>query len=137
MTDSAATNASQELDATECMRLLTCEQIGHLGLTAKALPVVAPIRYRLFGESIVFAPGSATELRCAQTHAVACVGIAGVDQSTGSEWTVLATGRLRETDDPSTLPGEQPLPPAWGAPAAKHFVVLDIELLHGCATRPH
>jgi nitroimidazol reductase NimA-like FMN-containing flavoprotein (pyridoxamine 5'-phosphate oxidase superfamily) len=119
------------------MRLLAAEHIGHLGLTAKALPVVTPIRYRLFGESIVFATGSATELRAARNHAVACLGIAGVDQSAGTEWTVLATGRLREADHSSTWLGDQRLPPAWGAPAAKHFVVLDIELLHGCATRPH
>lgn len=121
------------------MRLLASEQIGHLGLTAKALPVVTPIRYRVVGQTILFGTGSASELHSARNHAVACIETAGVDQSTGTEWTVLATGRLREASDPSSSPGER-LPPAWGAPNAKHFIALDIELLNGCAMqscRPH
>jgi nitroimidazol reductase NimA-like FMN-containing flavoprotein (pyridoxamine 5'-phosphate oxidase superfamily) len=117
------------------MTFLASEQFGHLGLTVKALPLVAPIRYRLLGQAIVFATGSDAELHSARLHAVACIEIAGVDRSTGAEWTVLATGRLREAEDPSTWPGDRPLPPAWGAPNAKHFIALDIELVNGCATR--
>jgi nitroimidazol reductase NimA-like FMN-containing flavoprotein (pyridoxamine 5'-phosphate oxidase superfamily) len=132
---SATANDRDELGTDECMRRLAAAHVGHLGFTAKALPVVTPIRYLLCGQAIVFATGSATELRSAHNHAVACVGISGVDQSTGAEWTVLATGRLRGADDSATSAGAQALPPAWGAPDAKRFIALDIELLNGCATR--
>jgi hypothetical protein len=128
----------RELDTCGCMRLLASEQVGHLGLTAKALPVVTPIRYRLVGQSILFATASRTELNSARNRAVACIEIAGVDSSTGMEWTVLATGRLREVGDPPIAsPGDAPMPPAWGAPNAQHFAALDIELLNGCAFEAH
>ena len=132
---SASIRGREDLDTGSCLRLLASQEIGHLGLTAKALPVVTPIRYRLFGETIVFATGCTSELHSARKHAVACVEIAGVDPSTGTEWTALATGRLRVAENPSTWPDAQPLPPAWGAPDATHFIALDIELLNGCATR--
>ena len=134
---SALNSERADLDKRDCMRLLAAEQIGYLGLAAKALPVITPIRYRLFGQTIVFATGCPTELNSARNNSVACVQITGFDPSTGTEWMVIATGRLRETDAPSiTEPNDRPLPPAWGTPNARHVVALDIELLDGCATRP-
>jgi hypothetical protein len=123
------------LDKCECMRHLLHAHNGHLGLTAKALPLVTPIRYRLIAGSIVFATASPTELSAARHHNVACVEVSGVDATTGDDWSVLAIGRLRTTTDPRQLwPEEKPLPPAWGAPLADEFVALDIELLTGTSS---
>jgi hypothetical protein len=120
------------LDKCECMHHLATAQIGHLGLTAKALPLVTPVRYRLIAGSIVFATGSPTELAAARNRAVACLEVSGVDASTGDDWSVVAIGRLRNATDPQLeWPDEKPLPPAWGAPYADDFVALDFELLSG------
>jgi nitroimidazol reductase NimA-like FMN-containing flavoprotein (pyridoxamine 5'-phosphate oxidase superfamily) len=123
------------------MRRLASEHIGHLGLSSKALPVVHPIRYRLVGESFVFATASTTELDSARNHAVACIAVSGADASTSEEWTILSIGRLHEVDDPTlTSTGESPWPPAWGTREARRFVALDIELLSGTTSavaRPH
>ena len=125
-----------DLDRCDCLELLASQQVGHLGITAKALPIVRPVRYRVIGRSLVFATDRGPELSSARNHAVACVEVADIDPVSGMEWTVLATGRLREIDDPSlTRPGERPLPRAWGVSDAAHFVALDIELLSGCASR--
>ena len=114
------------------MGRLAGDHLGHLGLTAKALPVVHPIRYRLIDKALVFATASSAELASARNHAVACVEVSGVDVSTREEWTILATGRLREVTDPTLASsGEKPLPPAWGTREARRFVALDIELLSG------
>ena len=125
----------EELDRVACMRRLASERVGHLGLTAKALPVVHPIRYRLIGQSLVFATASQATIASARHHAVACIEVSGVDNSSGEDWTVLATGRLHETADPTTTwADESPMPPAWGARNARHYVALDIELLSGTSS---
>ena len=119
-----------------CLSLLGSEDIGHLGLTSGALPVVLPIRYRLVGRSVVFATAGGATLTSARRNAVACLEIAGTDSSTGMDWTVLATGRLREITDRSAISAGDggPLRP-WGLPAAEHMVALDIELLSGSQSR--
>jgi hypothetical protein len=126
---------SRTLDKCECMQRLAGVHNGHLGLTAKALPLVTPIRYRLIAGAIVFATGSATELAAARNHNVACVEVSGIDAATGDDWSVVAIGRLHQTTDPRWVwPDEKPLPPAWGAPLADDFVALDIELLTGSSS---
>jgi nitroimidazol reductase NimA-like FMN-containing flavoprotein (pyridoxamine 5'-phosphate oxidase superfamily) len=120
-------------DQCTCLQLLARENIGHLGLSARALPVVKPIRYRLNGRAIVFATTSESEYKAARQRVVACVGVAGTEASTGAEWSVLATGRLRDIGDPAmSLPDHGLVPPPWGAAEPTHFVALDIELLSGC-----
>ncbi|MEO8694734.1 MAG: pyridoxamine 5'-phosphate oxidase family protein, partial [Acidimicrobiales bacterium] len=132
----AQSNGFTNLDERGCLALLDSERIGHLGLTAGALPVVTPIRYRLVGRSVVFASEDGAKLKSARRNAVACVEIAGTDEATGTDWTVLATGRLREITDPSTVSpdGGASLPP-WGLATADHLCALDIELLSGSRSK--
>lgn len=124
------------LDEPGCLALLKSEPIGHLGLTSGALPVVTPIRYRLVGRSVVFATEDGAKLNSARRNAVACVEIAGSDDATGTDWTVLATGRLREITDSSSVSsdGGVSLQP-WGLATADHLCALDIELLSGARSK--
>jgi hypothetical protein len=124
------------LDEPGCLALLESERIGHLGLTSGALPVVTPIRYRLVGRSVVFATEGGAKLNSARRNAVACVEIAGTDDATGADWTVLATGRLREITDAAAVSsdGGVSLQP-WGLATADHLCALDIELLSGARSR--
>ena len=129
---SAQTNGFVLLDEGRCLALLESEGLGHLGLTSGALPVVTPIRYRLVGRSVVFATESGAKLNSARRNAVACLEIEGTDASTGIDWTVLATGRLREVADSCSITSHDgfSLRP-WGLPTADHVVALDIALLSG------
>src|SRR5690349_11971313 len=114
-TTTAVNPGACELDRVACLSRLAGNDLGHLGLTAKALPVVSPIRYRLIGQSLVFATASSTELNSARNRAVACIAVSGADASTNEEWTILATGRLHEIADPTfTSTSSSPWPPAWG-----------------------
>lgn len=125
-------NGFANIDEGVCFGHLESSHIGHLGLTAGALPVVIPVRYRLEGRSLVFATEGGAKLRLARRNAVACLEIAGTDPSTGIDWTVLATGRLREITDPSSISSSDAISlRAWGLPPAEHMVALDIELLSG------
>ena len=130
--NTAQTDGFANLDEGGCLALLESACIGHIGFTSGALPVVRPIRYRLVGRSLVFATESGVKLNSARRHAVACVEIEGNDASTGTAWTVLATGRLREITDPSSTVLEDGIPlRPWGRPTDGHLVALDIELLSG------
>jgi hypothetical protein len=129
-TTAAESPCGCELDQAACLARLASEHLGHLGLTAQALPVVSPIRYRLMGQSLVFATASSAELTSARKHAVACVAVSGAVLSTSEEWTVLATGRLREVTDTTLTLSDDPVLCACGHDA-RRFVALDIELLSG------
>ena len=131
----AQTDEFAKLDEGVCLGHLESEHIGHLGLTSGALPVVTPIRYRLVGRSLVFATESGAKLTSARRNAVACLEIAGTDASTGIDWTVLATGRLREVADPSLIAGNGVSLRPWGLSTAEHLVALDIELLCGARSK--
>jgi len=134
-TRAVSTNGFANLDEGGCLALLGSVGIGHLGLTSGALPVVTPIRYQLVGRSVVFATETGAKLNSARHHAVACVEIAGTDASTGTDWTVLATGRLREIDPSSVADGVGLSLRPWGLQTAEHVVALDIELLSGARSK--
>lgn len=120
------------LAEAECLRLLNSEPVGRLGLTAAALPVILPVNFSLTGRTIVFATEPGLKLDAAHSHVVACFEVDGYDSWDHSGWSVLATGRLTEIDDPErrALAAQLPLRP-WALPGAPHFVELDIELLSG------
>jgi len=130
--NTAQADGFADLDEEGCLALLESGCIGHIGFTSGALPVIRPIRYRLVDRSLVFATESDVKLNSARRHAVACVEIAGTDASTGMDWTVLATGRLREITGPSSLaPRDGVKLRPWGRSTEGHLVALDIELLSG------
>ena len=122
------------LDDRECLEFLGSESVGHLGLTAGALPLVVPIRYRLVGDSLIFATEEGAKLNSARSHAVACLEIDRSDPSTGTSWTVLATGRLREAPEEADMASGDDRLRAWGLPTTEHLVALDIALLSGSAS---
>ncbi|MEO5840386.1 MAG: pyridoxamine 5'-phosphate oxidase family protein [Acidimicrobiales bacterium] len=129
-------NGLSSLDERGCLALLESACLGHLGLTSGALPVVTPILYRLVGRSVVFATEDGAKLKSARRNAVACVEIAGTEAATGMDWTVLATGRLREITDPSSVPPHDGVSlRAWGLSTAEHLCALDIELLSGASSK--
>jgi nitroimidazol reductase NimA-like FMN-containing flavoprotein (pyridoxamine 5'-phosphate oxidase superfamily) len=121
------------LDDDECLRLLHTGPIGRLGLSAGALPVILPINFTLDGRRIVFATEPGLKLDAARQRAVACLEVDGYDGFEHSGWSVLATGRLEELDDPEELAVAHALPLSpWAASGtARHYVALGIELLSG------
>jgi hypothetical protein len=134
--DATPNDGFVRLDEDACMALLESGGVGHLGFTSGALPVVAPVRYRLASRSLVFATERGPKLTSARRNSVACVEIAGTDASTGTDWSVLATGRLREITDPSFITvGDGVSIRPWCLPTAEYVVALDIELLSGVRSR--
>ena len=120
------------LDEHECLRLLGGEPVGRLALTDGALPVVLPINFTLVGKTIVFATAAGLKLDAAHEGMVVCLEVDGFDRFTHGGWSVLATGRLAEIDDPERLAEARRLPLSpWAITQPEHFVELPIELLSG------
>lgn len=63
MSDGARNGVAQELDTAECLRLVAGQQIGRVAYNGQSGPMVLPVNYRLFEDSIVFrtAQGSAMD----------------------------------------------------------------------------
>ena len=61
--DGAHGGVAEELDAAECLRLVAGQQIGRVAYNSRSGPMVLPVNYRLFEDSIVFrtAQGSAMD----------------------------------------------------------------------------
>ena len=54
MSDGARGGAVQELDTAECLRLVASQEIGRIAYNGRFGPMVLPVNYRLFEDSIVF-----------------------------------------------------------------------------------
>ncbi len=120
------------LDEATCMRALHGGEVGRLGFSAAALPVVLPVNYAIRGRCLYFRTEPGMKLDAARAGVVACLEVDDFHEGHRSATSVLATGRMRLITDPDELErlSDLVLVP-WGAPAAQHLVELTIELLSG------
>ena len=120
------------LDKSACLRLLGSAHVGRVAFSSGALPVVLPVNFVLVGDTIVFRSEDGVKTRAARDAVVACLEIDGFDGLIHNGWSVLATGRLREVDDPEERQRAERLPLAsWMSNGMDHYIELGIELLSG------
>jgi len=120
------------LDKSSCLRLLGSAHVGRVGFSSGALPVVLPVNFVLIGDTIVFRSEDGVKTRAAHDAVVACFEVDGFDGLIHNGWSVLATGRLREVDNPEELQRAERLPLAsWMSNGMDHYIELGIELLSG------
>lgn len=88
----------QELDVTECMRLLATATLGRLGYTQAALPAVQPVSYAVADGAVVMpaVPGSAAVAAVRGAIVVLTVDSFGADPADG--WAVTVVGPARVVD---------------------------------------
>ncbi len=87
----------------ECLRLLGSVQIGRVGLSIRALPVVLPVNFCLFDGDIVFRTVNGTKFHEAAKGAVVAFEADGYDIDGASGWSVLVQGASRVVADPLEL----------------------------------
>jgi hypothetical protein len=105
------------LDVPACLGLLqSCDGLGRLGLTQRALPVVLPVAFGLVDDDPVFRVGPGAVRSAAETSAVCCfeVDAAGTDWSWA--WSVVVIGALELMRDPDLVERAGALGlPDWGS----------------------
>lgn len=80
----------------------------------------------------MFRSEDGVKTRAAHDAVVACFEVDGFDGLIHNGWSVLATGRLREVDNPEELQRAERLPLAsWMSNGMDHYIELGIELLSG------
>lgn len=122
-------NGLHVLNPAECLRLLASSEVGRVGTTAGALPVVLPVRYRLVGDDIVFRTRSGTLLDAGAQGTVVAFEVDHFDVPANCGWSVVVTGVARRMNR-LEVPGVEQLP-GWAAKGEDCVVVISTEMVSG------
>jgi len=123
--------ATEDLDESECLRLLGAAQVGRLAYTGRRGLMVVPSVYKLHEDSIIFHPleGTLTEedLRTGIEHADYQVAfeIDQIDPQARGGWAVLVVGAAHHVDTEAertsiVKAGADPWP--WAVAEAVHLI---------------
>jgi hypothetical protein len=93
----------QALDLRECMRLLGTAELGRLGFTQSALPVVQPVTYRLSEGAVVIPAVPDHPATCALRDGIVVLGVDSFDDALADGWAVSVVGPIRLVDGCSLL----------------------------------
>jgi nitroimidazol reductase NimA-like FMN-containing flavoprotein (pyridoxamine 5'-phosphate oxidase superfamily) len=125
-------NGLEMLDRDECLRLLAGVQLGRVGATTEALPVVLPVNFVLDGERVVFSSSSGTKLYVAATGARLAFEADDIDSAAGSGWSVCVTGPGAVVEDPNEAERLRGLPLDTRAPEGdESLVVIEPQVVTG------
>jgi len=87
------------LDDEECWRLLRSGEVGRVGVTMSALPVIFPVNYAVIDATIVFRTSPGSKLAAAAREAVVAFEVDDYDRTDRSGWSVLVVGRSEVVHD--------------------------------------
>lgn len=124
------------LTEAECFRLLTCEQIGRVGLSVGALPVIFPVNYRLIGGDIFFRTGEGLKRRAALDGSVVGFEVDRIDADTSGGWSVLVVGVAREVGGGAETPPELDALAPWAGGDRHRVVSIHPEVVSGRRITP-
>jgi nitroimidazol reductase NimA-like FMN-containing flavoprotein (pyridoxamine 5'-phosphate oxidase superfamily) len=94
-------NGLELLDEQNCLALLASREMGRIGLSVAALPVVVPVLYQLIDRDIVIRTTPGSKLDAAWTGAVVAFEVDEFDAETRAGWSVLVRGPSRVLANPS------------------------------------
>lgn len=120
------------LEENECRALLRDGDLGRVGMTVGALPVILPVNYAYVDGSVVFRTSDGTKLRASQGGTVIAFEVDAYDVGQREGWSVLAVGRAIEVTDEHELDQLRSLGLApWANGERTHYIRLRPEMLSG------
>jgi len=105
MADGAREGAVQELETAESLRLVASQEIGRVAYNGRFGPMVLPVNYRLFEDSIVFRTAQGSTMDQDLTTGIAdaeyliAFEIDRLDPDRREGWTVLIHGSAHHVTD--------------------------------------
>src|SRR5208283_4269220 len=87
------------LTRPECLELLSQVSLGRIGASIDALPVILPVHFALFGESVLLHTIPGTKLDAATLGAVVAFQADAHEPVRGSWWSVLLQGIASAVSD--------------------------------------
>lgn len=126
------------MDAAECLALLRGANVGRLGVSINALPVVLPVNYAVDDDAVVFRTMAGTKLSVAVVETVVAFEVDDYEPSGGVGWSVLVQGLASEIVDAEQIARARALPLRLISRGGHrdHFVRLEMRAVTGRRVRP-
>ncbi len=120
------------LDRAECLDLLTTVDVGRIGFTNQALPVIRPVNFAVLNDKVVFRTSEGSKLAAATRNSIVAFQADDLDYSDRSGWSVAVIGPAKEVRDPGRLAALMPfLPDPWVPGQREHVIEITLELVSG------
>jgi nitroimidazol reductase NimA-like FMN-containing flavoprotein (pyridoxamine 5'-phosphate oxidase superfamily) len=84
----------------ECWRLLRQGEVGRVGITMSALPMIFPVNYAVVDATILFRTSAGSKLDAAAREAIVAFEVDDFGRDDRSGWSVVAVGRSEVVRDP-------------------------------------
>jgi nitroimidazol reductase NimA-like FMN-containing flavoprotein (pyridoxamine 5'-phosphate oxidase superfamily) len=121
-----------DIERTECLRLLRKGTLGRIVYTVDALPAVRPVNYVLEDESIVIRTDSASKLAGGARPEIVAFEVDDIDDKTGAGWSVVVTGPARAITDEGEIARVSKLPlHPWVVDGDGRYVRISCEIVAG------
>jgi nitroimidazol reductase NimA-like FMN-containing flavoprotein (pyridoxamine 5'-phosphate oxidase superfamily) len=128
----------EALDAEECWRLLSTQQVGRVAVIVGQYPLVFPVNYAVAGKEIVFRTGVGTKLWAIHRSNVT-FEVDEFDAEHRRGWSVMVRGAAQEVDAKRDPRLARHLDAVAGAPWApgerKHLVRVAVDAVSGRVIR--
>ncbi len=127
----------EELGRDDCLELLRREPVGHVALTARALPVVLPVNFAVLDGDIVWRSAEGTKLNDASADLVVAFEADHYSPDHTQGWTVMIQGLAHVLTDVDDLDRakELPLEPWTLEGAADRYICLVPDVVTGVRVR--
>ena len=109
----------EELDDTECRKLLAERHLGRLAITDWDGPMIFPVNYVFDQDLVIFRTDPGTKLDAATEGESVAFEVDAADAATRTGWSVVVRGTLAEITDPADLERLRALPLYPWAPGDK------------------
>src|SRR5664280_2045566 len=129
MTDRAV----EVLSRAECLELLSHAAIGRVGVSIDALPVILPVHFALFGDSVLFRTVPGTKFDAAAVGLSGSYESAWKARTAPTAWSVLLQGIASEVTHPeeAAVAGSVPLTPWAVTDQPGRFMRLEVARVSG------
>ena len=122
----------EELEPSECWKLLRDAQVGRLAVDIAGHPDIFPINFVVDNDSIVFRTAPGTKLAGAILGRSVAFEIDGYEPERGVAWSVVVKGTAHEIEQMYDYVAAQDLPLfPWHASPKPDFVRIQPELVTG------
>ena len=98
----------EELDDTECRKLLAERHLGRLAIPDFGGPVIFPVNYVFDQDLVVFRTDPGSKLDAATERESVAFEVDAIDEATRTGWSVVVRGSLADITDPATWRGSAP-----------------------------
>jgi len=98
-TPSTMVNQIEVLDRPSCVELIESTPIGRIGFWADDAPLVLPVNFEWFEDTIVFRTLEGQKLTAAAAAQTVCFEVDHWDAADQTGWSVVVTGQAREVTE--------------------------------------